>query len=406
MKKNFHAILRLAVAALASGGLVTGVGATGAPMPALGATSTEELLHVQTPFSHPIGVIDAASITEIDGYDVVAYRIQNAEVAGEYAPRSDQTPEQFLGEFQARFGTDPEIVGATTLRPKSDVDLTKAPSTLHVEAAKVDAAPVPLDALAVQEQNMAAERVSSDDASRGVGPVPPAGLEWAPDTADIQIYDGGSSITFSHYYQWTGTNAYPYNLPNHYGIEFGVDLYTDDPITGNRPFCTQAGAPAGNYKDRPFAKNYGWSWYVYSSKIGTDALSSIDYALLGAYADYNDALDACNRSSISIGLANPWDLEYDTAGAVRLSIDIVAPQGLETSSLIGGGVQAVTRGQCEVYPQMTFTDCMGVWDPAYNPGPDPADLSRPTLGTHRNWRGPNICWVSNDFGSTAPEQYC
>lgn len=368
--------------------------------------SSAQYMRIESPFEHPVDLLDAAQITEVDGFEVVAYRIENSEVAGEYSLGGGQTPAEYRSYFSDRFGTVPEIVAAITLQPSATTEQDISRTPVEVAAPELDAPLVPSDAPAVQDQTAAAARASdSEAAERSALIAPPAGLAWAPDTADLQIWDNGSTIYFGHYYQWTGPDGYPYDLPDHWGMEFGIDVYTDDPILGTRPFCSMGGSDAQDYKHRPFAKNFGYSWVVYSSKIGSQSMSPINNALLGAYADYNDAEDACNRNSITIGLANPWDLEYDTSGAVRLSIDIVAPQGLDTKGFIEGAVQAVSRGMCEDYSWMSLTDCMGVYDEATNPGTGPSKLSRATLSAARYWKGPDLAWVSNDYGTVPPLAY-
>jgi hypothetical protein len=168
------------------------------------------------------------------------------------------------------------------------------------------------------------------------------------------------------------------------GAEFEVNLY-NDAIGGHRPNCNY------QYKDAFWAKNYGWNWAVMRSDYQAANLSS-----LGAYADYNDLSDSCNRNSIAIGLRYPQNIEY-VNGGYGVMIWVSAPNGYKASSRVGGTVQAVWGGYCDSFPgsSMSSTDCMGVTAGSW---PSSAPAFRLTANYNKGWTVPSKCWISTGKG--------
>lgn len=192
---------------------------------------------------------------------------------------------------------------------------------------------------------------------------------------------------FSQYYYWDGTNARTGVLHPHYGFEAEVNIRADAATYqgGSRPAC-----PSG-YKDRPFAKNYGWTWAaLVNTGSGMGPMASSVYA----YADYNDLSDPCQRNSMAIGFRDPQQIANYPNGRQEVLVTIQAPRGVEDSGRIGGVVQSVNASTCYVVPWMALTDCMGVTSGSQG--------DRVTLGEWRNWRAPAKCWRSGDYGNTAP----
>jgi len=209
-----------------------------------------------------------------------------------------------------------------------------------------------------------------------------------PAQAEIKVFRPNSSIVyFSQYYYWDGTNTRAAWMPTGYGIEMEVNIQADSASyqSGVRPFCN------GGYKEQPFAKNYGWTWAaLVNTGSGMTGVSSA----VGAYADYNDLSDPCGKNSMAIGFKSPAQLPSYSNGANEVLVTVQAPRGVENSGKIGGLVQSVNSSQCSVAPWMALTDCMGV--SAGNVG------NRVTLNEDRNWRAPDKCWQSFNYGDSTP----
>ncbi|KAA0959855.1 hypothetical protein FQ142_13380 [Microbacterium sp. ANT_H45B] len=146
----------------------------------------------------------------------------------------------------------------------------------------------------------------------------------------------------------------------------------------HRPIC------AFDYKDRPFAKNYNWTWYA-----------SVN---LGVYADCNDLSDDCNRSSMAIGIKEPQKIPSYPNGQQEVLFSITAGRGLDNTGGVSGTVQSINKSWCNDVPLMALTDCMGV--------AAGTDGERITLNASRGFIAPNKCWQSANRGQDAPITYC
>ncbi|MFF2389140.1 hypothetical protein [Agromyces sp. NPDC058104] len=394
-RKTSGAILCAALLLLA-GVLQTGVQPAAAAESEGGAPSPE--LYVTVPFAHPVALDQAIKTTRVDGSDVLSYRFENPEVVGEYSPAS-QTPAEFLALFREQFGTDPQIAAVVIQRPNIG-DIAQSTARAHrpipTDAPEFRAAPVAIDSIA----NIESRNRSWHDAGKAPAPrkaeATLASTRWDPDQADIQIFrPNQGSVLFQQYYAWVSLATSPNRVPAHWGLEFEVNIYTNQQTGATRPWCS------GAYREDPFAKNYQWTWWV--SVAGPNGNLAPGAADLGAYADYNDSLDPCNRNSMAIGLANPRAIPIWSGQTVyQLNAVIVAPRGEDETGRIGGNVQAVTTTRCEDLPSMSLTDCMGVVTGVW---PGPGDRNRATLSESRNWIAPSKCWLSLNYGSTAPQPY-
>lgn len=366
-----------------------------------------DVARVQTDFDHPISLLDAATITEVGGDPVVAYRFQSGDLVGEFARPGTAdveggtlSPDAFVQQFEGQYGTQPQVIGVITQRPIEEVLGTgdarrSAPlqTTFPEYIAPLASAGESVDMVVANEANQP-DRSGAENAR--------AGSSWKPNQAqiDINVIDI-NTVQVMGYYYWGSLN--PYNSPDllsaDFGLEFQVDVYTDNPAyqTGDRP-----GQCPSDYKSRPSIQNQNYSWSAYMSSP-QGGLAPVT-AMQSAYADYNDALDPCYRSSIAIGLGNPQSLPKDNMTYSHVQTVIWAPRGIEAKSRISGVVQAVDRLWCAANPLMTPTDCMGVLQTTYPGGA--AQGNRYTLGVDRAWIAPDKCWFSDDFGNTAPQSYC
>lgn len=292
----------------------------------------------------------------------------------------------FLAQFQMQFGTDP---AATALIVATSVPQGDAPVARSTGPESIDVGDIPYvppaasfsDAVAalleppVQEVSSNAARLAGD---------------WRPTQANYYItdYDGPNRVSISSSYRWVNGDA-PSHLPQHWGIEFEVNLYGNNVNTGLRPSCflTSNGLRDPYYKQRMAAQNQNWNWQVIRPD-GQTAPST-----LGAYADYNDLGDSCNKASFAIGLRYPQNIQYVNQGwGIVFLID--APKGMAAESLVQAGTQAVYDGFCNVWPYSLGpkTDCMGV-----TAGTWPLSVAQATttLGTNRGRTGPNECWFTD-----------
>jgi hypothetical protein len=120
------------------------------------------------------------------------------------------------------------------------------------------------------------------------------------------------------------------------------------------------------------------------------AWNSVSSAV-GAYADYNDLSDPCEKNSMAIGFQAPWQLPDYPNNSQEVLVTIQAPRGVEDTGRIGALVQSVNASQCLVAPWMARTDCMGIVSGSVG--------DRPVLAEWRNWRAPARCWFSDNYGT-------
>lgn len=387
---------------------VAGLCAIGSVANATEAGESAKVTRIDVPFEHGTTLAEAVRTTEVSDRPVLAYRFENDEVVGEYAPQSS-SPGEFLADFRAQFMTEPRIVGVVVAASESDSiavasRLSSTPLEAHGE--EFTPAPVPANSPAAQkfvEPRERALKAAGDsyqpDASReGSLMSVQSSTRWDPDQADIMVFrSDADTVYFQQYYAWVSLETSPNRVPDHFGLEFEVNVYnpTLDPQAGTRPFCLPG------YKEQPFAINYNWTWYVF---VGSPAGMVPGWAsTLGAYADYNDVTDPCARNSIAIGFANPRAIPIWQGSTVYdIMIAIQAPRGVQNAGQIGGVIQPVTTYGCEQSPNLSLTDCMGLVGVTWpGPGPD----SRTTLNEARNWTAPPKCWTSYGYGGVAPSVY-
>ncbi len=358
----------------------------------------QELARYDVPFASPQSLRDATKVTTIGGYDVVAYRFENAEIVGEFSLRTGLSVDEYLSAFESAYGTQPEVVAAVVEIPSALAEqFSSSRSTLMANS------PGPtFKANAVSAERIAelmSQKRERNPDLRGASPADisyernasRAAMTWHPLYAEIEIFRPNSSVVqISQYYYWDGYNSSNSALNARDGWEAEVNAYTDNPVyqTGDRG---SVWCPSG-YKDMPFAKNYGWTW---AALVNTGSGLGSVAPNVRAYADYNDLTDACNRNSLAIGIAKPQLLPSYPSGAQEILISISAPRGTENSGRIHGVVQAVNRIDCDgALSWMALTDCMGL---------QPTDSGhRMTLAEWRNWTAPPRCWRSTNYGDNAP----
>lgn len=326
----------------------------------------------------------AAKLAAQEQLAPLAYLIDNGNLVGEYSPESGVSAEKFEANFEETFGTVPFVAAIR-------IKVTKE------EKAKENVAP----------------RTPIRNPSPGPKPKPITGTAWADEATttslllpassatdwrpndvegDVGLANGRAGFMTSY---WWHSGSTPQMLPSGFGAEFEINLYGDPSDIASRPNCSF------NYKDKFWAKNYGWNWAVYRPDYQGAAITTI-----GAYADYNDLSDPCNRNSITIGLRYPQKIPL-VNGNYGLIVWVSAPLGTESFSKMGGVVQAVSDSYCKTGAGslMALTDCMGVWAGTW---PLVAPQSRMTANPGNNWHVPSKCWISQGKGEIAAQllPYC
>lgn len=354
-------------------------------------SSNTKTTRVTLPLESPQSLADVLQITEARGYPVQAYRFENPEIAGEYSPQTGGPISEYLADFEKMYGTQPQFVSVIVDLPVATAEKWYRAGDLNGIAVRgtvfraEKANRETIDNL-LREHREQARGSYSEMSTNGYG-------DWKPEQADIKIFRiDSSTVYFEQFYYWNGTDTRAAWMPTGYGIEMEINIRADSASyqSGLRPFCN------GGYKDQPFAKNYGWTW---SALVNTGSGMTGVSSAVGAYADYNDLSDACGKNSMAIGFKSPAQLPSYPNGANEVLVTIIAPRGVENSGYIGGLVQSVNSPQCSVFPWMALTDCMGVSSGSVG--------NRPTLGEYRNWRAPDKCWLSFNYGNDAPfDNYC
>ncbi|GAA3759701.1 hypothetical protein GCM10022240_10360 [Microbacterium kribbense] len=346
------------------------------------------------PFSNPVSLSDAANQRTVLGYPVEGYRFENPEIVGEFSPLSGLSVADFLRDFKASYGTQPQVVGAIIEVPKLEaIEMAKRVAATPIAAPGDEFEAPPVDASrssqlqAFRKRNPDLEGSSPAHAAAKTGAQVLTATNWRPTQADIQIFRANTStVYFSQYYYWDGTTARTSVLPADDGWEAEVNIFT------SRPDSETCGS--GHPEDYPFAKNYGWTWSAFvNTGSGMTAMASA----VGAYADYNDDSDPCNRNSMAIGVRTPQSIPAYSSGAQEVMFTIFAPRGLDNTGRIGGVVQAVNETGCVLQPWLSNTDCMGLTTSTSG--------TRATLAESRNWTAPPKCWMSLNYGNTAPTTY-
>lgn len=339
-----------------------------------------DVTRVTTQFSHPITLSDAVGEASRAGLDAVAFQYENAEIIGEFSPGGAQTVDEFLASFAADFGTEPRATGVVTIQ--ATAQLTHRSSTAPLSVTAPEATPAPAVFSAAMLASLPEQQgPASDPTVRAAEP-----RDWRPNGADVSVTRPGpigSGISFVQGYFWHSGSTPNMIVPG-FGMEFEVNLYNNASANDGRPLC------APGYKEAFMAQNQNWSWRIVSGNGGVPSIST-----LGAYADYNDLSDPCNRNSMAIGVRYPDRIPVSN-GDHGLYVIIDAPAGTQSGSPIQGVVQATSDQACSLSPvPIALTDCMGALAGNWNSS---APRNRITLGAGRNSAAPNYCWISEGKG--------
>lgn len=366
-------------------------------------TETEKVpeeTRVEIPLSGPRSLADAVMIKQVSGYPVVAFRFENDEIVGEFAVDGPSRVDEYLRNFFDVYGTQPQIVAAVVVMPVEEAEKRSTQRTVQ----EVVAPGSIYDAPAVDELKIDALlegfRANRPDAAATGAVEARTGSysTWKPTQAEMQIFRiNSSTVYFSQFYWWDGYEAHNTALHPDDGWEGEINIYTNhaDYQSGTRGGDICGAAGSSSYKDRPFAKNHSWNWFAL---VNTGGGMGPVASNVGAYADYNDLSDPCNRSSMAIGIRTPQNIPWyagDYSQEVMLTIQ--APRGLDNTGKISGVVQAVNETGCNLAPWLSSTDCMGLT--ASTAG------HRTTLNVSRAWTAPSRCWTSFDYGSATPVSY-
>lgn len=246
---------------------------------------------------------------------------------------------------------------------------------------------------------------ANEDRTSGFGASTLAGGNTAlPRDAWVWVTESqafANTITVNQFYYWHGINPFssPLNTPDHWGMEFGIDLTTElwQYQTGLRPNCWPG------YEEATAATNNNFTWWAYITD-GTQYF--LDPGPVGFYGDYFDAFDECARTSLTVGAADPAALGFQPYdGSSMVDITILASKGNESQSRVSGAVQILERYSCEATPQTPLTVCMGLDQNFAYPGPGPqSQLTKNP--SNPVWYAPAQCWETLDFGSQATSLYC
>lgn len=307
-------------------------------------------------------------------------------MVGEFSPQTGLPAEEYVEYTIKNFGTAPEVIGLIINKkyPKG-IESSVALQTLWRSSAET---PIKAPFPKFQSDNhpVLTEAVTPPASRSQNGPG-----YWAPEQAEFSIRNYGTNqAVFNHSYWWVGGES-PANIPRNsatgWGAEFEVNLFNDQG-TDTRPFCLDP-----NYKDLFWAKNYGWSWSVLKPNYTSANLSA-----LGAYADYNDQTDDCDRNSIAIGLRYPQNIQYSN-GTYGILINVIAPRGTKTASMLSSEVALVWDGFCTsaLGSLMAFTDCMGGYPGTWT---GPGLSYAMTLNISNEWIVPAKCWLTYDYGAS------
>lgn len=366
--------------------------------PSPNSTEIEPTLQIIS-FDHAVDLPSATTIRSAYGAPVLGYHFESDFAVGDYWLGTEQSLDDFLANMSEMTGTSPEVVGAF-VRPDALARSSRSagpggqPPTLATGLPRYSA-PAASPAPSFVEM--------SKEASDSVLPLSTRSTtdRWDPDTAEVRIEDQGDTVSITQKFYWTSLDPYAtvYNMPDHWGMEFQVDFYSSHELRvlpvppvgyGTRPICGE-----DDYKDWASASNREFNWYA----LVIDSTDNYVYPPgdIGLYGDYNDLFDACTRSTVAVGMAQPLAMPYSSYGSNEIAISMFPDRGQEETSVVGATVQVVERKPCEDHPDIALTDCMGVNEGAQWPGP--GSNARPVLDHGRGWRAPDLCWASAGFGT-------
>ena len=311
--------------------------------------------------------------------------------------------EEYLESIEKTVGTQPEVVGAYTVVTQEES--SRLLSERGAEAPLVTGLPEFRAPLGRALQATSLEKAS--EISMAAADAAPD--TWAPDFANIQIYDlTTTTVQIVESYGWFQTD--PYNSPNvmadHWGMEFQLDFYTAPrawpPGTPSFPNKDQRPNCAGDdYKDWASVSNEPFDWYAL---VYVDEGTLFTPTNLGLYGDYNDLFDECTRSSVTVGMANPQVFPCGVNCYQNMDLYLFPDRGQDDASTTGGLIQVVDRYMCEQATTMPLTDCMGATQ-YWGDYPGPGEPSRALLNPDRGWQAPDLCWMTENFGNWDPFRF-
>ena len=164
---------------------------------------------------------------------------------------SEQTIEEFLNQFEERFGTQPEVTGLIVEEPvpanEGGASRRAAPTVLASGAAVFDAPALSLPQ-GESESNL-------PPTTRGGETMAAAAVDWRPNDAEFSItpQSGRADFFHSYWWWWWYDRNTPQMIPAQSGAEFEVNLYNDAPYLNHRPNCRF------EYKDAFWGKTYSWN---------------------------------------------------------------------------------------------------------------------------------------------------
>ncbi|WP_404312374.1 hypothetical protein LG314_00565 [Agrococcus terreus] len=318
-------------------------------------------------------------------------------VVGEHYLGADRGRD-FAAQFMRDYGAQPAITGLIVSVPTTEagevaVDL---PDTATVpQSMRTPASPATLrgDMIRQAQQSARQAEETEETAARSTDAAAVAATSyWSPDFSEAGAYNftlPGTSSTVARFYRylsWNGGAHTPRALDPDFGFEVEVNLRNATPNFGSRPTCWLNGTENQIdtlYKDRFWAKNYGWTWQAFSN---TASMSTVR-----PYADINDLSDDCRQQSIALGFMYPQRLGPSASAPADLSFVIDAPRGLVSSSSGSSVMQSVENVTCRNRPDMNLTDCMGL-------GASVPRNSGDTTGAYQSWNpntpgtAPGMCW--------------
>lgn len=331
-------------------------------------------------------------VSPIVGDDAIL-TLANPDVFGQWSAASGISAIEYASEFETRNEVQPLVNSIVTSVDISHLLNEEGFLQNSTNANESWVPPTAISALLPDEVSM----VAADSRLAANTKVPQS--TWGPHYAQFSIQNhtapnGKKYVKFFERYQWDGSNGSIDSLPGQMGLEFQLDLYSEEHAAGYvargmSPLRGQIRCPP-DAKRFPAAINSGWTYEVY---VKTSQETRVAGSLgITHYADVNDYLDDCNRNSISVGIVYPSQIPtYNSKGDQAISIVLYAPKGLEAKSRISGGVQPVSRRGCSL--SRNWTDCMGqfVWE-SVGLG------ERVTLNVSRRLTAPDLCWVTENYG--------
>lgn len=290
--------------------------------------------YVAVDFPFALTLDDAIAATGAADVPIVGYRFTQPGLEGEFYVDAI-APEAFLADFQYEYETQPEIVAAIVAEdPAASTEvesgLAEAVAKLSIDAFR---APAPV-LRSVESIAMAPTNSLSD-------PPLPVEHPWTPGPSTFiyswrdSVVDSGvtrSTATIETNQAWMDGHD-PETLDPWWVLEIDVSQYNPELGDVMRPLC-----PIGYLDDfwasRTSATNTGVRWWAVETEVG----DPIDHSGIGAYWDWVDTLDACERQAMAIGIAHPQEIPLNAAGVPVVVTRINTFEGTQARTLFGAGV--------------------------------------------------------------------